>query len=164
MLTEIEKKRIVREHQRSGPVQTVPLARDLGLEVYHANGWPDDLSGKIVRSADRGGPSGFAIFVNAEHHVHRRRFTTAHEIAHFVLHENLIGDGIIDDGLYRSKLSNQTEWEANQMAADILMPWSLINREMDLGNDSVQSLARELQVSPSAMSIRLGVPFETTAA
>lgn len=162
MLTYVEKMETVRSHQSGPPVETVPLARELGLEVYHVGGWPDDLSGKIVRSPERGGASGFAIFVNKMHHVNRRRFTTAHELAHFILHEDQIGDGIVDDGLYRSRLSNRMEAEANRLAADILMPWHLLNQRIDAGITSVPELASIFRVSPSAMAIRLGVPAETT--
>lgn len=158
MLTYAEKMETVRNHQMVAPVQTVPLARALGLEVYHVPSWPGDLSGKIIRSSDMGGESGYAIFVNKGHHPNRRRFTTAHEIAHFVLHESFIGDGIVDDGLYRSSLSNAMEAQANKLAADILMPWHLLNQYIDAGRDSVTELALAFEVSESAMSIRLGVP------
>ncbi|MGB3408033.1 MAG: ImmA/IrrE family metallo-endopeptidase [Jannaschia sp.] len=156
MLTYSDSLNIIRRHQARAPVQTVPIARALGLEVYHVPTWPDDLSGKIVRSATDGGTSGYAIFVNKTHHPNRRRFTTAHEIAHFVLHRDEIGDGIADDGLYRSKLSNAMEAEANRLAADILMPWHLLNPMIDGGETDPKMLARAFQVSESAMSIRLG--------
>ena len=153
---------IVRKHQNDGgKVETVPLAKELGLEVYRVKGWPDDLSGMIKKDPDKGGKSGYAIFVNANHPETRRRFTIAHEIAHFVLHRDLIGDGIVDDGLYRSALSNPREIEANKMAADILMPRHLINEYISGGTTTVEGLAEKLNVSKSAMSIRLGVPYET---
>lgn len=156
MLTYPEKLEIIQRHQTAAPVQTVPLAAELGVGVWHVPNWPDDLSGKILKSATHGGASGYAIYVNQNHHVNRRRFTTAHEIAHFVLHEQLIGDGIADDGLYRSRLSNSMEWEANKMAADILMPWHLLNPVITRGVTSASHLARIFQVSESAMSIRVG--------
>lgn len=162
MLTIADKRSIIEDHQNSAPVQTVTLARALGLEVYHVKGWNDDLSGLIRRDPDKGGKSGFAIFVNGDHHRNRRRFTTAHEIAHFVLHEDQIGDGIVDDVLYRSTLSSRQEAEANRLAADILMPWDLLNAEIDRGTTDVRKLARMFEVSQSAMAIRLGVPAETT--
>jgi len=161
MLNVAEKMEIVRKHQTVAPVQTVPLARAMGLEVYHVPRWPDGLSGKIMKSEAQGGPSGFAVYVNKEHHPNRRRFTTAHEIAHYILHESLIGDGIADDGLYRSKLSNQMEAQANKLAADILMPWHLLNPMINNGVTSVQELASRFQVSVSSMSIRLGVPDDS---
>lgn len=156
MLTYSDHMNIIRSHQAKAPVQTVPLARALDLEVYHVPNWPDDLSGKIVKSATEGGRSGYAIFVNKTHHINRRRFTTAHEIAHFVLHKDQIGDGIVDDGLYRSRLSNAMEAEANRLAADILMPWHLLNPMIDGGQTNPIELARAFEVSQSAMSIRLG--------
>lgn len=149
---------IIQKHQIAAPVQTVSLADDLGLKVWHVPNWPDDLSGKIVMSADQGGTSGYAIYVNKGHHVNRRRFTTAHEIAHFVLHRQFIGDGIVDDGLYRSRLSNSMEVQANKMAADILMPRHLLNQHIAQGVNSVSRLAKIFQVSESAMSFRVGSP------
>lgn len=158
MLTYAEKMEVVRAHQLGVPIQTVPLAVDLGLRVYHVPGWPNDLSGKIMKSDSQGGSSGYAIYVNKSHPMNRRRFTTAHEIAHFILHQDFIGDGIADDGLYRSQLSNAMEAEANRLAADILMPWDLLNRYIDSGETSVPRLASVFQVSENAISIRLGVP------
>ena len=157
-LTYADNMEIVRQHQEAAPVQTVPLARAMGINVFHVPDWPNDLSGKIVRSDDQGGASGFAIYVNQSHHPNRRRFTTAHEIAHYILHRQAIGDGITDDGLYRSKLSNSMEAQANRLAADILMPWHLLNPFIDAGNVSISSLAEIFRVSESAMSIRLGAP------
>lgn len=157
-LTYPEKLSIIQKHQTVAPVQTVALAENLGLKVWHVPNWPDDLSGKILKSEDQGGKSGYAIYVNGSHHMNRRRFTTAHEIAHFVLHSEYIGDGIVDDGLYRSRLSNRMEIEANKMAADILMPRFLLNQHIANGVTSVAGLAEIFQVSVSAMSFRTGTP------
>lgn len=154
---------IIRQHQNSAPVQVVPLAVELGLPVYRDDDLPDDLSGMIVRDAQLAEESGYAIIVNGRHAETRRRFTIAHEIAHFLLHRDLIGDGISDDALYRSGLSNAVEAQANRMAANILMPWHLINEAINAGIKSVPALATKFHVSNSAMSIRLGVPYETTA-
>src|SRR3546814_3235070 len=71
----------------------------------------------IRKDAERGGESGFAIYVNGSHPRVRRRFSIAHEIAHFALHRNLIGDGVTDDAMYRSNLSSAVEVQANRMAA-----------------------------------------------
>lgn len=159
MMTYPEKLSIVQAHQSAAPIQTVALANALGLGVWHVPNWPDDLSGKIVRSQEHGGPSGYAIYVNKSHHVNRRRFTTAHEIGHFILHEDQIGDGIVDDGLYRSRLTNAMEAQANKMAADILMPRHLLNQHIERGVTDVATLAKLFQVSESAMSIRVGVAY-----
>jgi hypothetical protein len=153
---------IVWRHQKISPVRLNPIAHDLGLKVYSATFSPD-ISGKIVRSSSDGGSSGYAIYINAAHAHVRQRFTLAHEIAHFILHRDEIGDGLTDDGLYRSGLSNKLEAQANKLATDILMPWPLINDAIDNGIDSIPELAKHFDVSRSAMSIRIGVPYETAA-
>lgn len=135
------------------PVNVLGLAHRLGVRVFDTP-WPDNISGKIQKDKERGGDSGYAIFVNKFHAETRKRFTIAHEIAHFVLHEDLIGDGIFDDALYRSGLPEKIEAQANGLAADILMPWSLL--QPHLGNDP-KELADMFNVSESAMNIRLGV-------
>lgn len=149
----------VAAHQKAAPVETIALAEDLGVSVYYVD-WPDSMSGKIERDPQRGGKSGYAIFVNGNHHPNRRRFTIAHELAHLILHEEEIGDGIFDDALYRSGLPRRMEVEANRLAADILMPWHLLNAAMDGGDYSVEELAASFGVSNSSMSIRLAVPYD----
>lgn len=154
-------KQIIKRHQNNFPVELIPIAKELGVNVYNTSGWPNDLSGMIrIENEDRSNPN-YAIYVNATHPVTRRRFTIAHEIAHFVMHRHLIGDGIVDDGLYRSNLSSVIETEANNFAADILMPWHLLNQATSQGIRTVPELAAAFKVSKSAISIRLGIPYET---
>jgi Zn-dependent peptidase ImmA (M78 family) len=149
----------IRDFQKVAPVEVIGLANSLGVKVYYTD-WPSDVSGRIQKDAKLGGASGYAILVNKNHHENRRRFTVAHEIAHFVLHRHEIGDGVFDDALYRSGLSQKIEIEANKLAADILMPWPLINEAFGKGINTIDALAARFAVSKSAMSIRLGVPYE----
>ena len=159
MMTVGEQMSVIREHQDKAPVHTVPIAKKLGLNVYKSRvgAWSSQLSGLIKKETE----GNFNIYVNGDHHVHRRRFTIAHEIAHFILHKDVICDGITDDALYRSGLTNEIERQANHLAADILMPWNLINFELERGVDDIAELAKTFFVSKSSMSIRLGVPYET---
>lgn len=157
-----EQMNIIEKYQQSAPVQTVPIAKELGVSVYRAPDWDNDISGMIIADKEMGGKSGYAIFVNGQHPEVRRRFTIAHEIAHFILHPHLIGDGIVEDALLRAEgLSNQVETQANQMAADILMPWHLISAYQNRGAKTVTILANTFNVSRDAMSIRLlGIPYQ----
>lgn len=75
-------------------------------------------------------------------------------------HRESIGDGVTDDILYRSRLGHPMETHANRFAAWLLMPWNLVVREIERGADSVERLAEVFRVSKSAMSIRLGFPYE----
>ena len=153
-------KAIVKQHQRKIPVDVVALARDLGATVYDVPNWPDETAGMIRIDKKYGGTRGYIIYVNADHPPNRQRFTIAHEIAHIMLHEDLIGDGITTDGLYRSGLSSSVEWGANRTAADILMPWDWIHKLLDDGITDVAALARRFRVSRDAMAIRLDLHWE----
>jgi Zn-dependent peptidase ImmA (M78 family) len=134
-------------------VDVEALARDLGLTLVREPSFHRDIAGKIVR--DTHSPSGFTIYVNANDPRRRQRFTIAHEIGHFVLHRDLIGDGITDDGLYRSPLGDHMERQANALAADILMPRRLLRTLWRDGQRSLAQLANRFDVSDAALRIRL---------
>jgi Zn-dependent peptidase ImmA (M78 family) len=82
----------------------------------------------------------------------------AHELAHYILHRSQLDGGLFEDVMYRGGLSSREETQANQMAADILMPFPLINKLVDQGETTIEKLAKRLQVSLPALKIRLGVP------
>lgn len=155
--TPIQAMEVILKNQKSLPIDLLSIANDFKINIYKAKD-ESNISGKIVKDSGLGGESGFAIFVNAKDSIVRQRFTIAHEIAHFILHKDAIGDGIVDDALYRSGLSNKQEAEANKLAAEILMPWHLINKVMSEKINTIKELATIFHVSESAMSIRLGIP------
>lgn len=142
---------IVGQYMRHAPVDVEKLAHALGMvvrrELRH-----DDQSGRIECEAN-GGPC--IITVNATHPESRQRFTIAHEIAHFILHRDAIGDGIVDDGMYRSGKPEKLERQANQYAAEILMPWKLVIDKYRAGKTTPAELAREFKVSAAVAEIRL---------
>lgn len=146
----------IEEFQDAAPIRLSELARGLGVKVKAATLAPG-ISGEI-RPED----NGFIIRVNRHDPPRRQRFTVAHELAHFILHRDDIGDGIRDDVLYRSNLSDRREAQANRLAADILMPKSLLDdakeaaEEKDVG-DIALYLADEFAVSEAAMRIKLGL-------
>lgn len=139
-------------------MDVVAIAKELGANVWSMR-MPPNISGKIFRDPLNGGPSGFSIAVNQADHLNRKRFTIAHEIAHFILHRDRLENGdLIDDAMYRSGLSTREEVAANNLAAQILMPMELIQKLINQGTKDVPSLAEKFQVSQAAMKIRLGIP------
>ena len=153
---------LLAKHQARAPVNVIGFANDLGIKVFTSNKLGSDISGKLFRDGTLGGESGYAIVVNGSHPEVRRRFTIAHEIAHFALHRSAVGNGISDNEFYRSALSNKQETEANKLAAEILMPYALMKQikdEQSLADGDANELARQLNVSEIAMKIRLGINF-----
>jgi Zn-dependent peptidase ImmA (M78 family) len=140
------------------PVNVAAVAERLGLGIYEKN-LASGISGALVRDQSYQTGSGFVIFVDDSESYVRQRFTAAHEIGHFVLHRDKIGDGIEDNYLLRStNFSNRMEVEANKFAADLLMPFDLVDQLIRTGSADVSSMAKALEVSEIAMGIRLGLP------
>ncbi len=146
---------LIVEAQKSLPVDVVALCNRFGIKVYEVQDWAEN-SGMIKKNPD--GDS-YSVYVNATHSKVRQRFTIAHELAHWILHRDIIGDGILDDGLYRSGLPTPVEVQANRFAADILMPKSKVNEEWQNPDCDLDSMAGIFGVSRQAMAIRLGVPL-----
>ena len=135
---------------QTAPVDLNGIASVLGAMVTMDALGPD-IAGKIARA-----PKGYIITINNRDVRTRQRFTLAHEIAHLVLHKDLIGDGVEDNVLYRStKLSDDVERQANRYAADILMPAGVVRRYFKSGQRAISELASIFEVSPEAMRIRL---------
>lgn len=146
----------VNNWQRQAPIDITAMATDLGLSVYESYDLPPGVSGKICLDGTGESPSGYVIAVNANEPYRRRRFTIAHECAHYLLHRSKIGDELIDDAMYRSeKLNTREEFEANNLAADLLMPRRLVNDFIRQGISDVDSLADRFDVSAPAMKVRL---------
>lgn len=137
------------------PVKVGSLAKSFGISVKSST-LDAGISGEIKHEN-----GSYIIRVNRHDVKARQRFTLAHEIAHFLLHKESIGDGIVDDILYRSSLSDTMEAQANRLAADILMPMAYVNKKMtELGQlreeERIEKIASLLEVSITALKYRLG--------
>lgn len=141
------------------PVPVEQIAESYGIEVRYEPA-EEELSGALIRK-DR---SKVVIGVNSFHHPNRQRFTIAHEIAHFLLHE---GIKVHVDQDFRvnlrdeqsSKAISWEEIEANGFAAELLMPTEFITRDTQrfqtFDEHTKQRLANRYRVSKHAMGLRL---------
>lgn len=108
------------------PVPIGAIADAFGVEVISLT-LPADISGLIRELSPKS--EKYQIQVNNTDVAVRQRFTVAHEMAHYLLHRSSIGtDGITDSILYRSKLSDRVEAEANRFAAALLLPWERVQK------------------------------------
>lgn len=120
----------------------------------------EDVSGMLVTAPD----GSVVIVVNSDHHEHRKRFTIAHEIGHFILHRDL--SPVFVDGsktFLRNSLSSKGsdihEIEANTFAAELLMPEEYIRTQESspvslMQADRLESIAKHLNVSQMAVCYR----------
>jgi Zn-dependent peptidase ImmA (M78 family) len=145
--------------------QSVPINLDAILEAHNlilrTQELEEKISGMLVIK------DGYAIIgVNHNHHKNRQRFTIAHELGHFILHQNL-SNIFIDSSLVffrneeASEGTKKQEIEANTFAAELLMPESILiekARNQPLDDDKViKELAKNFGVSVQALTIRLTI-------
>lgn len=143
------------------PVPIIGLCNKQGLKVYEEY-LPEDVSGFIVVQNDNFAHynTGRLIVANLLDSPKRRRFTIAHELAHYILHKGS------DNTLYAHRDAGQRgeiETEANIFASYILMPDNLLEDALKtLGNAKalppfilVEIISNEFAVSLEAAQIRL---------
>jgi Zn-dependent peptidase ImmA (M78 family) len=151
-------KGILHRYLSEYPVLLGQLAKELGVSIK-VSSMNTGVSGQITREDGH-----YLIRVNRHEARERQRFTIAHELAHFLLHKSVIDsspDGIKDNVLYRSGEPERIEYEANRLAADIVMPMALVQKVLQEEFDGVvteatiESLAARFKVSKAVMEIRL---------
>ena len=152
------------------PVPVDVIAKSLGARLRYAP-FDGELAGMLVRDE---GAGTVMIGVNSLHHLHRQRFTIAHECGHFVLHK---GKRVHIDHAFRVNCRGATrvnprnnlsframdpeEIEANRFAAELLMPFDMIiddltARDLDIEDESeLKVLADRYQVSVQALTFRI---------
>lgn len=136
--------------------------RDKGMSVEDVGEPESPLAGCLFWMEDDG-----VAFVTADDILPRRRFSAAHELGHAVLHRETMGGFIEDKAISDTDAAeNQREREANQFAAELLMPkevcWARAEElEKDHGMKQcprlvlAYRLASELLVSREAARYRL---------
>lgn len=149
--TDIRLGEVIQKFTSSAPVDLHALATALGIEVVRDRTLPNDVSGKIEQVTDRH----CRITLNGSHESGRQRFTLAHEIAHFVLHKDRIGEGITDNALYHSRLSDLAEQAATRFALELLMPEPLVRRKWRDGAQSIPELMVAFDVTREAARFRI---------
>ena len=145
------------------PVRIVELCSDCGLDVYEER-MPEGVSGLIVYQDENFSkfPTGKLIVVNSRDSARRRRFTIAHELAHFVLHRKE------DETLYAHRDVGQNgsvEREANIFASCLLMPRRLVHEAIEelegvlwggtADSERICHIANAFAVSTDAARVRL---------
>lgn len=150
------------------PVPVEKIAKALGIQIRFSP-LDDELSGMIY--IKDGVP---IIGVNSLHHPNRQRFTIAHEIAHFKLHHDIISQEVHVDKkfavLMRDSTSktgeNSIEVQANRFAAELLIPQSLLEKEIegkifDIEDDTLfDTIAKKFKVSRQMLEHRIRNMFK----
>ena len=143
---------------RKPPIPVEPIARSKGARIYRKS-LEGEISGFLHSDPERP-----VIGVNTHHALVRQRFTIAHELGHLLLHKRgqlhvdhqfkiRLRDGMSSQGV------DESEMEANLFAAELLMPSSFIEADVDgvdlLDAGWIDKIAKKYRVSAQALLIRL---------
>lgn len=109
----------------------------------------NSISGSLSKNDDN-----WVISVNKNHHSNRKKFTLAHELGHFFLHKNMKVE-FRDEIFFRSSALDSIEYAANEFAAKLLIPESLLRKVINQGEKNIVTLANKFNVSSAAMKYRL---------
>jgi len=156
---------IAKNRVQSPPVRVEEIARSLSLDLV-AYDLGDGVSGALIIENGKG-----VIGVNPRDPKTRQRFTIAHEIGHFQLHNKTKGEKLFVDKDFIVKYRNSNnynseelkhEQEANAFAAELLMPREFICAELAKKSfaalsepELIEELAKLFEVSVPAMTFRL---------
>lgn len=152
---------LIEKYSSNAPVDVEGLIRALGIELIDSSDLADGIAGQIIKNPD----GKFEIHIRSSDHEFRKRFTMAHELGHYLLHRNLIGNGVTDNKAYRAidtgkyankSITRQHETEANKFAASLLMPLKRVSQDHKEFCD-INKVAGKWQVSPAALRIRLNI-------
>lgn len=134
------------------PVDPVAIAAKMGLQIFKDR--LDGLSGRLVKTV----VSAPIIVVNSDDAPVRQRFTCAHEIGHYLQRQ---AHDISDDYEYVDNReafgdsTNVNEQSANQFAASLLMPKSLLPPSRNWDPEALVTVSGTFGVSTGAMRARL---------
>lgn len=137
------------------PVNVEQIAGILGFRVVPYDFDDPTISGMLVMEDEVR-----AIAVNRAQHRHRQRFTVAHEIGHFLAgHEDYDAADFMEhkkfylDGSFATH--DPKEQEANEFAAELLMPSHMLKYDVAAGIKDAKRLAERYEVSEQALWIQL---------
>jgi len=149
----------------AAPIPVDVIAQQEGVRIV-LSAFSGDVSGALLRS---GGVSGIAV--NASQSPTRRRFTIAHELAHFLLDHRPDEDhldwefSVLRRDDKSAEGTDFREIEANAFAANLLMPKDFLKKDLsrylnrngvvELSDSERSLLARKYKVSEIAMQYRL---------
>lgn len=150
---EIENKatEIAKKYNDEFPVNPIAIATRNGIKVYEKE-LKDTIDGGIVKRIN----GQYEIYVNSNMSLARKRFTIAHELGHYFLHQSQQKEGtIVDYRDYDSSIGvSQREIAANNFAAALLMNRDSIIKAWK-ENNSFYYVADMYGVSVSAVKYRL---------
>lgn len=141
------------------PVPLERVAKHLGVSLTYEP-FQGELSGMIAKNG-----SSVIIGINSLQSMNRQRFTLAHEIGHYILHDfdmHVDRSFVVRNRDTKSAMAiDHEEIEANRFAAELLMPKDFLEADLDKydidieDEAAIKQMADRYGVSLQAMTLRI---------
>ncbi|HUX22353.1 MAG TPA: ImmA/IrrE family metallo-endopeptidase [Spirochaetia bacterium] len=141
--------------QLAAPIDLERICRLLGFQYIEVQHFPASLSALCIEQEG----TKYAA-VNGSHHPHRKRFSLAHELGHWVLgHTRSYSQSAVSidnppDPHELNRASQQEESEANEFAGELLVPLTQLKSELSKGKN-LEQLSSHFNVSTQVVTIRM---------
>lgn len=136
------------------PVDLKVILHNRGYEYLEIDSFLNDIDAIFVNKDGR-----IYAAVNAKHHVHRQRFSLAHEFGHISLGHDVtshLSDATLDNEPTESSHSagSPFEAEANIFAGELLVPLDMLKMEFKKTTD-LQELSKIFVVSKEVIGVAI---------
>lgn len=145
------------------PVDLKEILDRKGYEYIEVDTFLDEVDALFMRNEDDGQ---IYAAVNANHHLHRQRFSLAHEFGHILLNHDL--------NYYRTDITINSpptikahtafeaafETEAHNFAGELLVPLEMLKKEFEETNE-LSELSKRFLVSQQVVSIAISTHMQS---
>lgn len=147
----------IREKAVEQGINTDPLdIKSVAERIFNIDVKEDKFDKNVSGFLERIGGR-WCIYVNQYESELRKRFTIAHELGHFIKHKDkymISGSSNPDQVFFRDSTVDPIEKEANEFAADLLMPKDIFIAKIKSGCNTIEKLSEAFELSTSAVKYR----------
>lgn len=143
---------------KSAPVYVRDILKHLiaqGIKVeFYERDFGEGRKGIQITDPEK--ESDLIIAINKNQHEHSKRFTAGHELGHYFLkHNKHRHEHCVDIFEKGKEARDPLEMEANQFAAELLMPTYILKEDLKNNVGNIQVLAAKYNVSKLAMGWKI---------
>lgn len=145
------------------PVNLKEILDKKGYKYIEVDTFLDNIDALFIRNE---GDGQIYAAVNANHHLHRQRFSLAHEFGHIFLNHDLnyYGPDITIDNPPTTKAHTTGEaafeTEAHNFAGELLVPLEMLKKEFKETNE-LRELSKRFLVSQQVVSIAISTHMQS---
>ena len=146
-------KKVLADSQiREPPVDLVRILGSEGIQYEEVDDFPDSVDALIIEDGEK-----VYAAVNARQHLHRRRFSLAHELGHYFLHR---GEQVVDlvdiDNPPAEQVGVEAkgpaEIEADLFAGELLVPLEMLRKHV---KEDIPTISKVFLVSEQVVAIAI---------